>query len=275
MTPSIENYPGTPSAGGMELMMRFLDHAKEYGAEIVYETVTTLSKTDDIFTVTTNNISRTARVVILAFGMTPKNLGVPGEIELQGKGVTYCATCDAPLYKNKATAVVGGTYEALDAALLLAKLNSTVTLIHSKDSAFKRHAALWEQVQATPGIEIRVPATVTSINGTDKVDSVTVQNEDGTSTSIAVDGVFIENGHKIDASWVGDLVELTTTGSIIVDQEQQTKTAGLFAAGDVTPQRDKQVIVSAGTGAVAALSAYHYLQKQAGKPVITVDWKHE
>ncbi len=275
MTPSIENYPGTTKAGGMELMMKFLDHAKEYGAEIVYETVTTLTKTDDVFTVTTNHATRTARVVILAFGMTPKNLEVPGEIELQGKGVTYCATCDAPLYKNKPTAVVGGTYEALDAALLLAKLNSTVTLIHSKGTSFKRHAALWEQVQAHPEIQVRVPATVTAINGTDNVESITVQTEDATSESIPVAGVFIENGHKIDASWVGDLVELTKTGAIIVDQNQQTKTAGLFAAGDVTPQRDKQVIVSAGAGAVAALSAYHYLQKLSGKPVITVDWKHE
>ena len=110
MTPSIENYPGTKEANGMDLMFSFLEHAQEYGAEIVYETVTGISRTEDeTFVIESTGGKRTATAVILAFGLTPKNLDVPGELEYQGKGVTYCATCDAPLFKNKAVAVVGGT----------------------------------------------------------------------------------------------------------------------------------------------------------------------
>jgi thioredoxin reductase (NADPH) len=277
MTPSIENYPSVKSSGGMELMQKFLEHAQEYGAEIVYETVGAVRKEDGIFYVKTNSGERTARAVILAFGMTPKNLDVPGEEDLQGKGVTYCATCDAPLFKSKPTAVVGGTYEALDAALLLAKLDSDVTLIHKKDG-YPRHKALFEEVQANPKVTTMMESEVVRIEGEAVVESVVLRpaQDDGAGEEITVPvkGVFIENGHKIDASWVGDMVELNKGGSIIVDEEQRTKTDGLFAAGDVTPLRDKQVIVSAGTGAVAALSAYHYLQKQAGKPVLRVDWQH-
>lgn len=272
MTPSIENYPSVKQSGGMELMQEFLEHAQEYGAEISYETVSAVSKDGDIFTVKSSQGERTARAVILAFGMTPKNLDVPGEEELQGKGVTYCATCDAPLFKSKPTAVVGGTYEALDAALLLAKLDSDVTLIHKKDN-YPRHKELFAEVQANPKVTTMLESEVVRIEGDMVVENIVVNTPDGEKT-VPVKGVFIENGHKIDASWVGDMVELNKGGSIIVDEEQRTKTEGLFAAGDVTPQRDKQVIVSAGAGAVAALSAYHYLQKQAGKPVLRVDWQH-
>lgn len=277
MTPSIENYPSVRSSGGMELMQQFLAHAQEYGAEIAYESVNAIRKDGDIFYVQTNSGERTARAVILAFGMTPKNLDVPGEEKLQGRGVTYCATCDAPLFKGKPTAVVGGTYEALDAALLLAKLDSDVTLIHNK-AGYPRHKALFEEVQANPKVTIRMSSEVVRITGESVVEEVVIRSAqddgEGGEETIPVKGVFIENGHKIDASWVGDMVELNKAGSIVVDQEQRTKTEGLFAAGDVTPQRDKQVIVSAGAGAVAALSAYHYLQKQAGKPVLRVDWQH-
>lgn len=277
MTPSIENYPSVQQSGGMELMQKFLAHAQEYGAEISYESVSHIEKKEDLFFITSGSEKkiRTARAVILAFGMTPKNLDVPGEEALQGKGVTYCATCDAPLFKGKNVAVVGGTYEALDAALLLAKMNCTVTLIHEK-AGYPRHKELFEAVQKDPAITLRMESTVQRIEGENRVEKIVLlQNENQQEEEIEVSGVFVENGHKIDASWLGDIVELTKSGSIIVDHEQHTKTPGLFAAGDVTPQRDKQVVVSAGAGAVAALSAYHYLQKQDGKPVLRVDWKHD
>lgn len=282
MTPSIENYPGTKQSGGMELMMSFLEHAQEYGAEVVYETASGLRKEDEVFTVTTNTGERTAKAVILAFGLTPKNLNVPGEERLQGKGVTYCATCDAPLFKGKPTAVVGGTYEALDAALLLAKMDSDVALIHKK-AEYTRHKDLFEQVKQNDRITLYMEKEPVEITGDPVVDGIVVQpagaEKDGSEAAetetIPVQGVFVEMGHRIDAGWVGELVEYGKGKSIVVNEIQETKTPGLFAAGDVTPQRDKQVIVSAGAGATAALSAYHYIQKQAGKPVQRVDWDHE
>ncbi|MCW1930306.1 MAG: FAD-dependent oxidoreductase [Candidatus Kerfeldbacteria bacterium] len=274
LTPSIENYPGTQKISGIDLMMQFQAHAASYGAEFAYETVTSLKKENNVFTVATHNATRTARAVILAFGLTPRNLDVPGEIEFQGKGVTYCATCDAPLYKNKTTVVVGSTYEALDAALLLAKLNSKVTLVHEKKD-YPAYTNLFEQVKASPLVTLALESRVTAVMGDTVVRKVEVEDVNThEKREVECAGVFVEKGHKIDSSWVGDLVELDKKRSIIVDPENRTKTEGLFAAGDVTPLRDKQVVVSAGDGAKAALSAYAYIQKQIGKPAVAVDWKH-
>lgn len=273
MTPAIENYPGTKKIAGVDLMLQFQDHAKEYGAQFAYETVTSLKKNEEIFTVKTTTGQYTARAVILAFGLTPRNLEVPGEQELQGKGVVYCATCDAPLFKGKDVAVVGGTFEALDAALLLARMNCRVTLIHEKDG-YPTHKKLFEQVQQSGQIQLRMKTTVVRVEGAQKVEAVVVRNAEGGEESLPVVGVFVEKGHRIDSAWVGDLVEFDKQKAIIINAENETKTPGLFAAGDVTPLRDKQVVISAGEGAKAALSAYHYLQKQSGKPVLLVDWKH-
>lgn len=277
MTPSVENYPGIKKIGGIELMMQFLAHAQEYGAEVAYETVTDIHKDGDTFTVATSMGNRTAKAVILAFGLTPKNLNVPGEQELQGKGVTYCATCDAPLYKNKPTAVVGGTYEALDAALLLAKIGSQVTLVHAKEG-YPNYPRLFQQVKDNKNIQLRMNATVKSVNGTNAVVSITIVPATGVTSAaeetIPVQGVFVENGHKIESQWLGDLVEYGRGNSIVVNDINETKTPGLFAAGDVTPLRDKQVVISAGHGATAALTAYAYIQKKSGKPASRVDWDH-
>jgi thioredoxin reductase (NADPH) len=279
MTPSIENYPGTKQANGMDLMFSFLEHAQEYGAEIAYETVTGISRTqDETFVIESTGGKRSATAVILAFGLTPKNLDVPGELEYQGKGVTYCATCDAPLFKNKSVAVVGGTYEALDAAQLLTRLNATVTLIHEKDN-YPQQRDLFAEVQKNPGVTLQLNSTVKEIRGEQLVNAIVVEEkaEDGSVTEkvIEVAGVFVEKGHKIQSEWLGDLVEYGRGNTITVNDIKETKTPGLFAAGDVTPQRDKQVVVSAGAGAIAALTAYKYIQKKKGKPAVLVDWKHD
>ncbi len=280
MTPSIENYPGTKVAAGMDLMMSFLEHAQEYGAEIAYETVLGITRheADGVFEIASTGGTRTATAVILAFGLTPKSLDVPGELEFQGKGVTYCATCDAPLFKNKTVAVVGGTYEALDAAQLLTRLNATVTLIHDKDD-YPRQKDLFAEVKANPNVTLQLNSTPKEIRGEMLVNAIVVDqvNDDGSTEEkvIPVQGVFVEKGHKIQSDWLGDLVEYGRGNTVVVNEIKETKTPGLFAAGDVTPQRDKQVVISAGAGAVAALTAYKYVQKQKGKPAVLVDWKHD
>lgn len=274
ITPSIENYPGIEKVGGIELMLQFQQHAKSYGAEFIFESVSALRKDGAMFRVeTSGGAAYSARTVILAFGLTPRNLDVPGELELQGKGVTYCATCDAPLFKGKPTAVVGGTYEALDAAVLLSKLESKVTLIHDK-ADYPAYKKLFALVQANPAITVHLNTSVVRVDGTRFVEGITIQGVDGAQQSLSVAGVFVEKGHKIDSRWLGDLVEFDARGAIVVTPNNETRTPGLFAAGDATTQRDKQVVISAGEGAKAALSAYHYLQKLSGKPALRVDWAH-
>ncbi|OGY87346.1 MAG: hypothetical protein A2233_01435 [Candidatus Kerfeldbacteria bacterium RIFOXYA2_FULL_38_24] len=275
LTPAIENFPGIKKISGIDLMMNFAEHAQSYGAKIVYETVIKIEKTQEDFLIHTanKNVLRKARAVILAFGLTPKNLNVPGELEFTGKGVSYCATCDAPLYKKKSVAVVGGTYEALDAALLFAKQDCDVFLVHDQDNfgVFKK---LFAQVQENKKIKVYLKTQVQKIHGHQVVTSIDVA-VDGKAENISVAGVFVEKGHRIDSSWLGDLVARDKTQSIMINEECATKTPGLFAAGDVTQQRDKQVIISAGAGASAALAAYRYLQKIKGKPALLVDWQHE
>ncbi|PIW36512.1 MAG: thioredoxin reductase [Candidatus Kerfeldbacteria bacterium CG15_BIG_FIL_POST_REV_8_21_14_020_45_12] len=276
MTPSIENYPGTKQIGGIELMQNFLAHAQEYGASIAYETVQKVEKNGDVFTVTSNAKSYTALTVILAFGLTPRNLEVPGELEYQGKGVTYCATCDAPLYKKKTVAVVGGTFEALDAALFLAKLEANVTLIHDK-SGYPAYKKLFAEAEASSNITVRLNTRVTKVVGELVVSGIGLQavgDDSAAEELLPVQGVFVEKGHKIDSQWLGEMVEFTKGNAVVVDELKSTKTPGLFAAGDLTPQRDKQVVVSAGAGATAALSAYTHIQKLSGKPTLLVDWEH-
>lgn len=273
MTPSIENYPGIKQIGGIELMNNFLEHAQEHGAELKYETATSIDHDDEGFTVTTNAATYESPTVILAYGMTPRNLDVPGEKEFQGRGVTYCATCDGPIFKNRKTAVVGGTQDALESALYLASLNSDVTLIHAKDG-YPAWQKLFDQVKTNEKVTVMLKTEVTSVQGEKTVTGIAVKNPEGEQT-IPVDGVFVENGHKIDSSWCKDLVDTNPRGMIRVDRDQATSTPGLFAAGDVTNQRDKQVVVSAAAGAVAALSAYKYLQEKAGKKAaILNDWEH-
>ncbi|MFC1598130.1 NAD(P)/FAD-dependent oxidoreductase [Patescibacteria group bacterium] len=272
LTPGVENYPGTKKIGGLELMMQFQEQASASGAEIRYETVTVLEKTEEIFKITASGGGVTAAAVILAFGLTPRNLDVPGEEELLGKGVTYCATCDGPLYKGKRVAVVGGTREALDAALFLAKLDAAVTLIHEKDD-YPTAKDLFEQVKQNDAITLQLNSSVTRIEGAERVERIAIQ-QDGKEETAPVDGVFIENGRKIDSSWLGDLVEYGPGGAIKTNETKETATPGLFAAGDLTTQRDKQIVVSAGAGATAALSVYAYLQGKRGKPAVLIDWKH-
>ena len=153
-----------------------------------------------------------------------------------------------------------------------------MTLIHEKDN-YPQQRDLFAEVQKNPGVILQLNSTVKEIRGEQLVNAIVVEEkaEDGALTEkvIEVAGVFVEKGHKIQSEWLGDLVEYGRGNTIEVNDIKETKTPGLFAAGDVTPQRDKQVVVSAGAGAVAALTAYKYIQKKKGKPAVLVDWKHD
>ena len=270
LTDEIENYPGFEKIGGMELMQKFQNQAKGFGAEFLMTEVVSLEHADKLFRIkSTDNKEFQAKSVIMTFGLTPRNLEIPGEKELTGKGVTYCATCDGPLYKGKDVVVIGGGNSALDAAEFLSHLAKQVYLIHRRDT-FRGEQILVDQVKAAKNVEIIYNANATEIKGANNVTGLTYKTNEGQIKDLKVDGVFIEIGYVAKTQWLGDLVEYTDRKEIEISPDCETKTPGLFAAGDVTKITYKQVVISAGEGAKAALQAYRFLQ---GDKALAPDWK--
>lgn len=269
-TPDIENYPGFEHIDGIKLMDNFKKQAEKTGTEFVFEEVKEIKKTGNEFIVKTNTKEFETRSVILAFGLTHRHLGVPGEEEFGGKGVSYCATCDAPLFKQKDVAVVGGGNSALDASLLLSKLAKKVYLVHRRDK-FRGEQVLIDRVLAAENIEMVYNSKVKEIKGEMLVKSMVVEdiNDSSKVKEINLQGVFVEIGFQVKGDLVKGLVDLDDRKQILVDKNCATSTPGIFAAGDVTDIEYKQIIVSAGEGAKAALSANKFLN--SGK-ITGVDW---
>lgn len=276
-TNEIENYPGVDFIEGPELMNRFKLQAEKFGAAFSYAEVVGISKQDDeqgkpVFTVTTNTDAHQSHSIILAYGLTHRHLGVPGEKEFSGKGVSYCATCDAPLFKNKPVAVVGGGNSAVDAALLLAKLCPKVYLVHRRQE-FRAEAVLIEQLKQ-PNIELVLDSEVKEIAGDTRVRGLTVfdVNDKIKERQLPVEGVFVEVGFVVNSKLIDGLVELDQRKQIKISLDSETSTPGVFAAGDITTIAYKQIVISAGWGATAALKTYEYLQKVRGFRGVSIDW---
>lgn len=271
-TADIENYPGFEMIDGLELMTKFRKQAEKFGAEVRLEEVQQLERQGDDFVVTSSVGRYEGHAVILAFGLTHKHLGVPGEEPLIGKGVVFCATCDAPLYRGKTVAVVGGGNSAMDAALLLRKLDATVHLLN-KNSEMRGERILIDRVMSDPGIKKHFGATTTNVLGTDRVSGIAFTGPDGAEQTLKVAGIFVEIGFTIHSKLVEGLVETDARKQIIITHDNATSVPGLFAAGDVTTIDQKQVVISAGEGAKAALSANQYLQARGlVKKGVKIDW---
>lgn len=257
-TMDIENYPGVDFSTGPDLMQAFLAQAKKFGTEIKLAWVKSVAKTGDGFMVTIHDgTTYRSRSIIVAAGKHHRHLEVTGEEEFSNRGVVYCATCDAPLFSNKSVVVVGGGSAAFDAALLLAKIASDVTLIHRR-SEFRAETILVERAKQEPKIKYLLDTTIQEIRGDKFVSSVVVETN-GARQEIPTEGVFVEIGQVVDTSFLGDLVGLNSQGEIVIDQFGQTSCAGILAAGDITTVPFKQTVISAGEGAKAALAAYNYL----------------
>lgn len=274
LTDSIENYPGLPSATGNELMNSFKKQAEKYGTEFVYEEVKELKYAEQsCFELVTNRTSYETCALILAFGKTPRDLGVPGEEELKGKGISYCAICDGPLFRDKTVAVVGAGNPALEAGVMLKAIAKKVLFIHRTDKPIGDSDTISE-LQMAPNVEFIGSTKVTGFSGDKKVRSLTVQSTSNTeSREIDVDGVFIEMGYTTRTEFLKGMVELNGLGEIVVNKDCTTSMPGIFAAGDITDIPFKQAVISAGMGATAALSAYNYVQKIKGRPITRNDWK--
>ncbi|MFH1597813.1 MAG: thioredoxin-disulfide reductase [Patescibacteria group bacterium] len=270
-TPEVENYPGFEEmTDGFELMQKFKSQAEKFGAEIKTGEVTGIERQEHKFIVKTPVENLATESVVLAFGLTHRHLGVPGEENLIGRGVTYCATCDGPLFRDKTIAVVGGGASAMETALYMSEMAKQVYLVHRRDQ-YRGEEVMLKRLNEAKNIEQVLNSQIEEIKGQDKVEAITVKNNEGIAREIKVDGVFVEIGLEVKSEFIKGLVDLDEKNQIIIDAINQTNCPGIYAAGDVTNIVYKQIVTSAGEGAKAALSAYQYLQKKKGLPP-QVDW---
>lgn len=271
-TPSVENYPGIDFISGPDLALAMQEQAVKWGTEIVFDEVMKIEKRGEMdFVITGNDNTYYGRSLLLAYGKTPRSLGVPGEKEYAGRGVSYCVTCDAPLFRGKTVAVVGGGSSAMEGALILSKVCEKVYLVHRRDE-FRGEEVLLTQINETPNIEKVLSSVSEEIVGDGRlVNGLRVSNVTSKEIrELPVSGVFVEIGFMVNSSLVKDLVELDRLNQIVTNNNQETSNSGIFAAGDITDTPFKQAVISASEGTKAALQAYSYLNH--GKPV-GVDWK--
>ncbi|MEM2909913.1 MAG: FAD-dependent oxidoreductase [Nitrososphaerota archaeon] len=272
LAPRIENYPGIKAVAGLELAQMVKEQVDEFGAEFVYDETVSISQRNNSFVASTKvSGDYEALTVILAFGKTPKSLDVPGEDRLVGRGVSYCAICDAPLFKEKKVAVVGWGDHAFKAVKLLRAYGNKVYLIHKGEAKLTDEELIRESKEMNV---VYVPnSTVSEIKGDKKVRSIRLKNvKTGDESELEVDGVFVEMGYAAKTGWLKDFVQLNENGEIITDKLGMTSRPGVFAAGDVTDMLYKQAVIAAAQGAIAALSAYNYIQQLKGRPTRKSDW---
>ncbi len=264
ITEEIENYPGFyESVSGFELSEKFRRHAEKFGAVIESgHTVSDVSLEGELFVVKTDSGEFKGKTLIWAAGSNPKKLGVPGEVEFLGRGVSYCAVCDGAFFKDRVVAVVGGGDSALEEALYLTKFAKKVYLIHRREK-FRAVKVIQSRVKKSEKIELLLNKVVLSINGRDFVESLTLKDtKTEEEMELPVDGVFIFIGNEPNVSPVLHLVDTDPAGFIITDEEMKTKTPGLFAVGDVRSKPLRQVVTAASDGAVAAMSATKFLEEK-------------
>ncbi|MDJ0763620.1 MAG: FAD-dependent oxidoreductase [Myxococcota bacterium] len=263
-TSEIENYLGFQSISGRELTDKFVEQVKQFDVPIGEgEKVVEVVEKKGAFDIQLESGAVfSCNSLIVATGKRDRPLGVPGEKELVGKGVAYCATCDAPFFKDKRVIVAGGGNSAFTAAIDLLKVGASVTMVNyavgwQADEVMKSAIAKHEHVEFLDNHQ------VTQIEGTERVSAVRLkERSSGEAKSLAADGVFVEIGLLPNSDSVRDLAELNKAGELIVDCHCRTSVPGLFGAGDVTTVPKKQIIISAGEGAKAALAAYDYLSEK-------------
>jgi thioredoxin-disulfide reductase len=257
----IENYPGLKSINNFELISKMKDQVESLGVEIISQEVLKIGKKeDDIFTIFIQGKQFFTKTVIIAMGLTPRRLAIPGEKELTGKGVSYCATCDGPLFKKKIVAVVGGGNSALSAAEILSNIAEKVYLIYRGDK-FRAFENLVSKVYDRENIEIIMNSQVLQINGDNKVENIIVKNDKkNIESEIIVNGIFIEIGRIASSEILSELIDLDEKNQVITDEKGRTSTEGIFAAGDIINRQFKQIVIACGQGSIAALAAYEYLQ---------------
>jgi thioredoxin reductase (NADPH) len=259
----IDNFPG-PAEGmsGFELGPMLQIQADEAGVEFALDMVETVSKTDTGFRIAGADLDLTAGAVIIAAGSAKRTLGIPGEAEFEGRGVSHCASCDGPLMRGKQVCIIGGGDSALDEALALVPHAARITVIH-RGSRLRASAALQAKASEASNIEVRPNTIVTAIRGDGGVSAITVRDlSTGTDSDLPCHGVFVYVGLEPNTAVLGELVTLSADGRIVVDLDMQTSVRGIFAAGDIRTRSVAHLAASAGDGVTAAISAVRYLAQQ-------------
>ncbi|MFH0961144.1 MAG: thioredoxin-disulfide reductase [archaeon] len=264
LTTAVENFPGF-SAGvlGPSLMQEMRKQAEKFGAKFIFAKAVSFSKGPGIFKIGLDSGEEViARAVIAATGASARFLGIPGEKELVGKGVSTCATCDAHFYRGKGVAVVGGGDSACEEALHLAKFAESVTLIHRRDK-LRASKIMQERLLSNPKVSIIWDSAVEKVSGSEKLESILLKNlKTGETRAFPVDGLFLAVGHIPNTEIFKGLVEMNELGYLKSGKSTATNVPGFFAAGDVADPRYRQAITAAGEGCKAALEAERYLTEQ-------------
>ena len=264
LTYTIENYPGFPDGvGGAQLGELFQKQAEHFGAQVVFDTAQTVDLSQRPFRIVADNDKYTADALIIATGARPNHLEIPGETELIGRGVSYCATCDGAFFKERHVTVVGGGDSALEEGLFLTRYATSVTIIHRRDS-LRAGAVLQKRAFDNPKMKFIWNTLVTEVVGKEKTEAVKLKNVQTGEESISpTDGIFVFIGHTPNTQAFEGKVKMGN-GYINVDDRMNTSVPGVFAAGEVADSHFRQVITSAGMGAAAAIEATHFLERETG-----------
>jgi len=261
ITDWIENYPGFPEGlSGPDLVQKMTEQVKRFDLSIENNEVVSVDFSEPVKKLTLNDRTLTSHAIIIATGASPKKLGVPGEETFFGKGISSCATCDGPFFKDSIVAAVGGGDTGVQESLFLTKFAKKVYLIHRRDK-LRAAAILQKRALANEKIEIIWDSVLTDIGGLTHVENITVKNiKTGEKTQFSVDGCFIWVGTIPNAQFLGDSLKLDEYGFIVADLNMETSVPGVFAAGDVRNTPLRQVVTAVGDGAIAAISAENYIE---------------
>lgn len=262
LTSDVDNYPGFPDGiGGVGLVQNMQSHAEQFGATVQIDTVTEVELGQRPFLVAGQYGNYYARALIVATGASPRKLGVPGERELTGRGVSYCATCDGWFFQGKDVVVVGGGDSALEEALFLTKYARKVMVVHRRDE-LRAGPALQKRAFSNGKIEFIWNAVVTEISGTQNVEAVELKDtQTGKQWELPTDGVFIFIGHVPNGELFEGQLETDDRGYVVADRHMATSVEGVWAAGEIADPVFRQVITSAGMGAAAAIQAQRWLDE--------------
>lgn len=262
ITHTIENYPGFPEGvGGAELGELFQKQAERFGTVVEYASATAVDLSSRPFKVTTDNGIFLAESLIITTGATPIHLEIPGEYEMTGRGVSYCATCDGWFFKEKDVVVIGGGDSAIEEAIFLTRYARSVTIIHRRDT-LRAGAILQKRAMSEPKIKFIWDTVLTDVLGTDKLTGVRTKNvKTGEVNEVKTDGLFIFIGHKPNTELFEGQLELDQLGYIKTDMLMQTNVPGVFVGGEAGDPHFRQVITSAGMGAAAAIQATRFLEE--------------
>jgi alkyl hydroperoxide reductase subunit F len=261
---AIENYMGYRMITGEDLMKKFEEQVRTLNMRLELDRIVSISKNDDVFTIRTiSENTLKSKTLILAQGNRPKKLGVANEEQYLGRGLSICSTCDGPLYKGKRIAIVGGGNSAIQTAVEMSDIAQSARLIVR--SNIRADPVYVRMLESKKNIAIQLNSQITALHGNKFLNAITIRNESGEEQKIDIDGVFVEIGWLPNTDILDGFVALNDKKEIIVDVNCHTSMAGVFAAGDVTSIKGKQIIIASGEGAKAALEAHEYLLKSVSQ----------